>query len=99
MGIQQVDLPLFNVIVSLAMLLIGWLLARIFIEIDKLREVDTKLSDLVTKLAIALPTDYLDKKSFQQHVEEERAMWHDIQERIDGRFDRIEAMVSAAGAR
>lgn len=93
--IQQVDLPLFNVVVSLAMLFIGWLLARIFTEIDKLREADSKLTDSVTKLAVALPTDYLDKSSFLKHTEEEREVWRTFQAGIDKRFDRMEALISA----
>lgn len=62
---------ILNAALSILMIVFGWLLNRVFTELDRLRQADDALA---TKIS-AFSSQLIDRHMFDQHVErEERAL-------------------------
>lgn len=56
---------LFNIAVGLVGILLGFLMNRIFLALDELREQDEKLTEEITQIKISLPTNYATKEDVE----------------------------------
>ena len=56
---------LFNVAIGLVGILLGFLMNRIFIALDNLKSQDEKLTNEITEIKIALPTNYATKEDLE----------------------------------
>lgn len=89
-------ISLGNIINGLLFLVLGFLLNRVFNEIDKLREADTKLSEQVAFLRPLL----ISKEDFDRHVAKEEKndekIWARMEEIIDG-IQQLRELLASQG--
>ena len=85
---------IFNVAVSLVLLLLGFLLNRVFTELDRLRVADQALVEAVNSLRVLLPQGYITQPDFHRHEAEERILMADLKAELNGRFDKVEGMIA-----
>lgn len=89
-------ISLGNIINGLLFLVLGFLLNRVFNEIDKLREADTKLSEQVAFLRPLL----ISKEDFDRHVTKEEKntekIWERMEEIIDG-IQQLRELLASQG--
>lgn len=89
------DANIFNILISVLLLVFGFLLNRVFSEIDKLRIGHAETSASVTSLRVMLPTAYLGKIDFQRHEDLELKLIGEVQRDIREHFDKVDAMIVA----
>lgn len=89
-------ISLGNIINGLLFLVLGFLLNRVFNEIDKLREADNKLSEQVSFLRPLL----ISKEDFERHVAKEEKnnekVWERMEEIITG-IQQLRELLAAQG--
>lgn len=68
-----------NGALSVLMLVFGWLLNRIFSELDRLREADNRLSEKVTVLTGTL----IDRNEFNEHARREEIALSDLRASVN----------------
>lgn len=85
----------FNIVISLLMLLLGWLLNRVFQELDRLRKSDDDLALSVNRLTVELPTQYITKADFIRHEVEEREWIREFREEVRSNLERIHSRLDA----
>ena len=83
------DVSLFNVIVALLLLVVGFLLNRVFAEIDKLT---SKNGELIKTMM----QDYVHKDDFLRHVQGTSYLIEKMSDEINKRFDKLEAKIDKA---
>ena len=88
------ELNVFSIIISVLMILIGFLLNRIFTEIDKLRTTDVDLIGSINMLRVALPTAYLEKSEFLRHETEERALSLAMRSDMTLHYERLDRTIN-----
>lgn len=82
------EISIFNILVSILMLVVGFLLNRVFSEIDKLTSANGKLKESLLK-------DYLAKSEFIRHEEAEIRTMERMSEDISKRFDKLDILLEA----
>ncbi|MCR4297517.1 MAG: hypothetical protein NUV75_02005 [Gallionella sp.] len=85
---QLADVSLFNILVSLLMVVFGFLLNRVFGEIDKISAANGKLKDELLR-------DYVPKEDFIRHSEQEIRTSEKMAENIGKRFDKLDILLEA----
>lgn len=80
------EISLFNIVVSLLILVFGFLLNRVFSEIDK-------LNAHVTNIHKILPQDYIGKPDFNRHSDQEMKMIGELKADMDKHFDRLYGLI------
>lgn len=85
----------FNVLISLLLILLGWLLNRVFNEIDALKKADQHLAKEVHELNISLPTSYFTKDDFNRHEQEEKEWISEFRKEVRLSLERIHIRLDA----
>ncbi|MCR4333110.1 MAG: hypothetical protein NUV34_10500 [Sulfuricaulis sp.] len=82
------EMSLFNILMSVLMLVVGFLLNRVFSEIDKLTSANGKLKEALFK-------DYVTRGDFIRHEESEVRTMDRMGEEIGKRFDKLDILLEA----
>lgn len=82
------DVSLFNILISILMLIGGFLLNRVFLEIDKLSAANVMLNNIMLK-------DYVAKDEFQRHADSEIRLIEKMADEINKRFDKLDILLEA----
>lgn len=82
------DVSLFNIIIGILMLLFGFLLNRVFLELDKQAAANTTLNTTVLK-------DFVSKDEFNRHIANEIRLIEKMTEEMNRRFDKIDILLEA----
>lgn len=82
------DLSLFNILVSVLILLMGFLLNRAFAELDKVDKSNGDLREL-------LPKEYVTKTEFLRHIDAEVRALEKLGDDVGKRFDKIDILLEA----
>lgn len=82
------DISLFNILVSVLMLVVGFLLNRVFAEIDKIRAATSDINAMVLK-------DFVAKADFVRHSEAETRTMEKMSTDIGRRFDKLDVLLEA----
>lgn len=91
------NLTWFNVVIALLMMVLGFLLNRVFNELDRLRDADTKLAAQVNVLSVNLPSSYITKDDFRSHEAEERVLIGEFRKEVRENLDRIHERLDMFG--
>lgn len=86
------EVTLFNVIISLLMLLFGFLLNRVFSQLDGNAKEIAALQQL-------LPSDYVKQADFIRHADQEMHLMERMSVEINKRFDKIDILLEAMRVR
>jgi hypothetical protein len=82
------DLSLFNILVSVLLLVVGFLLNRVFVELDKIDKSTAELRE-------ALPKEYVTKTEFLRHIDVETRALEKLGADVGKRFDKIDILLEA----
>ncbi len=85
---QDVFQPLFNIAVTLAGFLGGWVLNSLKTSIDNLQKVDTNLAEKVQKIEVLVAGTYVKKDDLEKLSE---ALFHKldkIENKLDNKVDK-----------
>ncbi len=83
-----IDTSLFNILVSILILVFGFLLNRVFSELDKINAANAKLRE-------ELPKEYFTQTAFFRHKAEETRLFETMMRDISKRFDKIDILLEA----
>lgn len=76
---------LFDIAISLILLLAGFLLHRVFKKLDLLEDQDRKLTEQIGQIRVAMPSNYVTKTDLSNALE---VLIHQI-ERLEKKMDNI----------
>ena len=82
------DISLFNIIYGALMLVGGFLLNRVFIELDKISKSNGELRE-------GLPKEYVTKSEFLRHMDVETRTIERMSSDITKRFDKLDLLLEA----
>ncbi len=82
------EISLFNVLIAVLLLVFGFLLNRVFSEIDKITAAHGKLREAVFR-------DYVARTDFIRHEESEVRTMERMAEEISKRFDKLDILLEA----
>lgn len=85
---QTPDISLFNIATSILILVFGFLLNRVFMELDKLTKSHGELEKSMLK-------DFLPKDDFLRHSAIETRALEKLGEESNKRFDKIDILLEA----
>lgn len=82
------DMSLFNILVSILMLVVGFLLNRVFSEIDKINKAHAEARE-------SMLTEFIAKDEFIRHQDSSARATERMGEDIGRRFDKIDVLLEA----
>ena len=82
------DQGLFNIVVGVVNLLLGWLLKVIWDSVRDLRSADTALAAKVNSIEVLVAGEYLKKDEFVESMREVKEMLSKIFDKLDGKADK-----------
>lgn len=82
------EITLFNIIIGLLMMVFGFLLNRVFSQLDNHA---TQISALQT----LLPRDFIEKAEFIRHADQEMRLMAELRKDFKERFDKIDQLLEA----
>lgn len=80
------DLTVYNIIIGLLMVMFGFLLNRVFSQLDG----HTKL---ISDLQSLLPRDFIEKAEFIRHADQEMRLMENLRKDFKERFDKIDSLL------
>ena len=82
------NFPLFDTLVSLLLLVFGFLLNRVFQEIDRAQQSNGKLKEMLMQECVS-------KDDFVRHLQQEERSLERLTEEIGRRFDKLDVLIEA----